>query len=123
MKMTIRWFGDADSVQLGQIGQIPGARGIVGTLEGFPVGAIWPLERLAALKAQDEAAGFSLDVIESIPVAEAIKQGAPERDALIEAYCESVRNLGRAGIRVLCYNFMPVLDWMSTSVLLSSCTG
>ncbi len=116
MKLTWRWFGDNDSVTLGQIGQIPGVKGIVGTLENFPVGEVWPLERLIALKQQVAAAGFSLDVIESIPVAEAIKLGAPERDGLIDAYCESVRNLGRAGIPVLCYNFMPVLDWMRTQM-------
>ena len=117
MRMTWRWFGDADSVKLAQIAQIPGVKGIVGTLEDIPVGAVWSVERIAALKAQVEAAGFTLDVIESIPVAEAIKRGLPERDALIDAYCESVTNMGRAGVKVLCYNFMPLFDWMRTEMI------
>ncbi len=117
MRMNWRWFGDADHIKLWQVAQIPGVRGIVGTLEDIPVGAVWSVERIAALKAQVEAAGLTLDVIESIPVAEAIKRGLPERDALIDAYCESVRNMGRAGVRVLCYNFMPLFDWMRTEML------
>ncbi len=117
MRMTLRWFGGGDSVRLEQIAQIPCVRGIVGTLEDLPPGAVWSLARIEALKAEVEAAGFTLDVIESIPVAEAIKQGLPERDALIDAYCESVRNMGRAGVRVLCYNFMPVFDWMRTEMV------
>ncbi len=117
MRMTWRWFGDADSVKLAQIAQIPVVKGIVGTLEDIPVGEVWSVERIAALKAQVEAAGFTLDVIESIPVAEAIKRGLPERDGLIDAYCESVRNMGRAGVRVLCYNFMPVFDWMRSEMV------
>jgi mannonate dehydratase len=116
MKMTMRWFGSADDIPLRYIAQVPCVRGIVGTLEDMPAGVVWSEERLAALKAQIEAAGLTLDVIESIPVAEAIKLGLPERDALIEAYCESIRNMGRVGIRVLCYNFMPVLDWMRTDM-------
>lgn len=117
MKMTWRWFGQSDSVRLDQVAQIPCVRGIVGTLEDMPVGEVWPLERLLAYKAEVEAAGFTLDVIESIAVAEAIKLGRPERDALIDAYCESIANMGRAGVRVLCYNFMPVFDWMRTEML------
>lgn len=117
MKMTWRWFGAADSVRLEQIAQIPCVRGIVGTLEAMPVGAVWSLEKLLAFKTQVEASGFTLDVIESIAVAEAIKLGLPERDSLIDAYCESIRNMGRAGIPVLCYNFMPVIDWMRTEMV------
>ncbi len=117
MRMTWRWFGDADSVKLGQIAQIPVVKGIVGTIEDIPVGAVWSVERIAALKAEVEAAGFTLDVIESIPVSEAIKRGLPERDALIDAYCESIRNMGRAGVKVLCYNFMPLFDWMRTEMI------
>jgi mannonate dehydratase len=114
--MTMRWFGEADTVRLEQIAHVPCVRGIVGTLEEMPVGEVWPVEKLAGLKNQVEAAGFSLDVIESIPVPEAIKRGSPERDALIDAYCQSIRNMGAVGIRVLCYNFMPVFDWMRTNL-------
>ena len=116
MKMTMRWFGEADSVRLDQIAQVPCVKGIVSTIEDIPVGEVWSVERLAALKGQVEAAGFTLDVIESIPVHEAIKLGTPERDALIDAYCQSIRNMGAVGIRTLCYNFMPVFDWMRTNL-------
>lgn len=115
----MRWFGSDDQVPLAHIRQIPCVSGIVGTLEAMPVGAVWSLEKLLALKTQVESAGFTLDVIESIAVAEAIKRGTAERDALIDAYCESIRNMGRAGIRVLCYNFMPVFDWMRSEMIFS----
>jgi mannonate dehydratase len=116
MKMTMRWFGNADSITLQHIAQVPCVRGIVGTQEDIAAGEVWSVERLSAMKAQVEAANLTLDVIESIPVSEAIKLGLPERDALIDAYCESIRNMGRVGIRVLCYNFMPVFDWMRTDM-------
>ncbi|HLA42487.1 MAG TPA: mannonate dehydratase, partial [Aggregatilineales bacterium] len=80
MKMTMRWFGSADSVTLEQIAQIPCIRGIVGTLEDMPATGVWALEKLLDYKAQVESAGFTLDVIESIPVPEAVKKGLPERD-------------------------------------------
>lgn len=116
MKMTWRWFGDGDTVKLQDIVQIPVVRGIVGTFENMPDDQVWTVEQFLALKAKVEACGLTLDVIESIPIPEAIKQGTPERDALIDIYCESVRNMGRAGIPVLCYNFMPVFDWMRTDL-------
>src|SRR5687768_9053590 len=103
--MTIPRLRSADHVSLQQIAQLPCIRGIVGTLEGLAARTVCTLEQLLALKAEVEVAGFTLDVIESIPVAEEIKLGLPERDAQIEAYCESIRNMGQAGIRVLCYNF------------------
>lgn len=116
MKLTMRWFGDGDTVSLPQIAQVPVIKGIVGTLEGKADNVVWTQEDFEAVKQKVNAQGFSLDVIESIPVAEAIKKGLPERDGLIDLYCESVRNMGRAGIPVLCYNFMPVFDWMRTDL-------
>ncbi|MEZ4670590.1 MAG: mannonate dehydratase [Anaerolineae bacterium] len=116
MKMTMRWFGADDAVRLQDIAQIPIVRGIVGLLDGMPDNAVWSLDDFEQLKQQVNAHGLSLDVIESIPVAEAIKQGAPDRDTYIDMYCESIRNMGRAGIPVLCYNFMPVFDWMRTDL-------
>lgn len=116
MKMTMRWFGDGDTVSLQHIAQIPCMRGIVGTIEDIPVGEVWSVERLQALKDQVEQSGLTLDVIESIPVHESIKQGTPERDHFIEAYCQSIRHMGQVGIKVLCYNFMPVFDWMRTEM-------
>ncbi len=116
MKLTMRWFGEADTVRLQQIAQVPAVKGIVGTLEGKTVDAVWTYEDFETLKQTVNAVGLSLDAIESIPVAEAIKRGTPDRDRYIDMYCESIRNMGRAGIPVLCYNFMPVFDWMRTDM-------
>jgi mannonate dehydratase len=116
MRLAMRWFGEADSIPLQYVAQVPCIHGIVGTLEDMPVGDVWPLERLQAFKSLVESEGLTLDVIESIPVPEAIKLGLTERDSLIEAYCQSIRHMGQAGIRVLCYNFMPVFDWMRTEM-------
>ena len=114
--ITFRWFGQRDSVPLAYIRQIPAVRGIVGALFEIPVGEAWTLDRLAQLREQVEEHGMSLEVIESVPVHEDIKLGRPTRDWWIDNYCESVRNIGRAGVRVLCYNFMPVFDWMRTEL-------
>jgi len=81
-----------------------------------PVGDAWPRARLERLGAEIDAAGLRLAVVESIPVHEDIKLGRPTRDRLIANYCESVRTMGELGVRVLCYNFMPVFDWMRTDL-------
>jgi mannonate dehydratase len=114
--ITFRWFGPRDPISLAYIRQVPAVRGIVGALFDIPVGDVWPLDRVAALREQVEQHGLSLSVIESIPVHEDIKLGRPTRDRLIDNYCDSVRNLGRAGVPVLCYNFMPVFDWTRTEL-------
>ncbi len=116
MRMTMRWFGPSDTVSLPHIRQVPGVVGVVSGLYDIPVGEVWPLEELRRLQAQIEASGLQLEVIESIPVHEAIKLGAPERDHYIDNYCQSIRNMGRLGIRVLCYNLMPIFDWMRTDL-------
>lgn len=116
MKMTMRWFGADDPVGLERIRQVPGMIGVVSALYDVPVGEPWPLDKLERLKAQVQDAGLNLEVIESIPVHEDIKLGASSRDRYIEAYCTSVENLGKAGIPVLCYNFMPVFDWTRTNL-------
>ncbi len=116
MKFTFRWFGDDDPVSLSHIRQIPTMRGIVGNLFEIPVGEVWGLEQIRTLKAKIEAHGLALSVIESIPVHEAIKLGAPERDQFIENYQQSIRHLGQLNIPVLCYNFMPVFDWARTDL-------
>ena len=116
MKMTMRWFGHDDPVKLEQIKQVPGMVGIVSALYDVAVGDEWPLEKLEALKSSVQATGMDLEVIESIPVHEDIKLGLPSRDQYIDAFCRSVENMGKAGIPVLCYNFMPVFDWTRTSL-------
>jgi mannonate dehydratase len=114
--MSFRWFGDSDPVSLQYIRQIPGMHGIVSAIYDVPVGEVWPMERILDLKAKVEAHGLALDVIESVPVHEDIKLGKPSRDRLIANYQETIRNLGAAGIKVICYNFMPVFDWTRTSL-------
>jgi mannonate dehydratase len=114
--MTFRWFGSRDPIPLGHIRQIPGVRGVVTALYDVPVGEAWREERLGHLKAEIEAAGLIFAVVESIPVHEDIKLGRPARDRLIANYCDSVRAMGALGIPVLCYNFMPVFDWVRTEL-------
>lgn len=111
MKMTFRWYGKSDPVTLEQICQIPNVTGVVSAIYDVPVGEVWELDRILELKADIEKFGLELSVIESVPVHEDIKMGCGDRDRYIENYCETLRNLSRAGIDTVCYNFMPVFDW------------
>jgi mannonate dehydratase len=111
MQMTFRWYGDDDNVTLDNIRQIPGVKGIVSAIYDVPVGEVWPLDKILALKAKVEAKGLKLETVESIPVHEDIKMGLASRDRFIANYCESLKNCAEAGIKVVCYNFMPVFDW------------
>jgi mannonate dehydratase len=113
---SFRWFGPADPIPLEHIRQIPGVRGIVSALYHIPIGEVWPYDDLARLAETIGDAGLSLEVIESIPVHEHIKLGAPDRERFIDAYSESLRNMGKVGVPVLCYNFMPIFDWMRTDL-------
>jgi mannonate dehydratase len=109
--MTLRWFGKLDPVPLGHIRQVPGVTGVVTSLMHIPAGEVWPPEECAAMRREVRAAGLSVEVIESVNVHEEIKLGVPERDGWIEKYVETLENLSRTGVKVVCYNFMPVLDW------------
>jgi len=111
MKMTMRWYGHDDKVTLDQIRQIPGVTGIVSAIYDIPVGQAWPLEKIMELKKKIESKGLKLSVIESVPVHEDIKLGLETRDKYIENYKETLRNLSKADVKVVCYNFMPVFDW------------
>lgn len=111
MQMTFRWYGNSDKVTLEQIKQIPGLTGIVSAIYDVPVGEVWSMEKIIALKETIEAKGLKLEVIESVPVHEDIKLGLKSRDKYIANYCETLRNLSKVGIKVVCYNFMPVFDW------------
>ncbi|MFU0828541.1 MAG: Mannonate dehydratase [Lachnoclostridium sp.] len=112
MKMIIRWFSSQDdSVTLEQIRQIPGITGVAAMLSDIPVGEIWPLDRLLELKKEIQAAGLEMEVIESVNIHEDIKKGLPTRDRYIKNYCKTIENLSKAGVKCLCYNFMPVMDW------------
>ena len=116
MKMSFRWYGPDDPVTLRNIRQIPGMEAVVTAVYDVPVGEVWSRESIAALKKETEAAGLSLEVIESIPVHEDIKLGKPSRDRLIENYCENIRRVAEAGVKCVCYNFMPVFDWTRTEL-------
>ncbi len=111
MKMTFRWFGDTDTITLDKIRQIPGRPGIVGALYDVPVGETWPIEKIKHLKDTVTKSGLELEVIESVNIHDDIKIGLPSRDRYIENYQQSLRNLSKFGIKVVCYNFMPVFDW------------
>ncbi|MDD6692821.1 MAG: mannonate dehydratase [Olsenella sp.] len=115
MKMTFRWYGEgADSVTLQDIRQIPGVSGIMGTLPGKPAGEVWTLEECRSYIDHVHEASLECEVIESVNVHEDIKLGLPSRDAYIENYRTTIRNLASCGVKVIVYNFMPVLDYMRT---------
>lgn len=115
MLMSFRWFGSKnDAIPLRYIRQIPGMQNIVGALFHIPVGEVWPIEDIMALKNEIESAGLLFKTVESVNVHEDIKLGLPSRDRYIDNYCTTLRNLAKAGVTVVCYNFMPVFDWMRT---------
>ncbi|HEU5140159.1 MAG TPA: mannonate dehydratase [Bacillales bacterium] len=111
MNLSFRWFGEQDKVELASIRQIPGMKGIVSAIYDVPHGEVWPMENILQLKNRIESTGLALMVIESVPVHEDIKLGKPERQRWIKNYKQTIRNLGKAGVRTICYNFMPVFDW------------
>ena len=116
MKLSFRWYGEDDKVTLENIRQIPGMQSIVTAVYDVPVGEVWSRESIAGLKKQVEDAGLGFDVIESIPVHEDIKLGKDTRDKYIANYCENIRRVAEAGIKCICYNFMPVFDWTRTQL-------
>ncbi len=116
MKLSFRWYGDSDPVTLDKIRQIPGMYSIVTAVYDVPVGEVWSDESIKKLKEQTENSGLKFEVIESVPVHEDIKLGKPTRDKYIENYKENIRRLGKAGVKCICYNFMPVFDWTRTQL-------
>ena len=116
MKMTFRWYGESDCIPLSYIRQIPNMSGVVTAVYDVPVGEVLPCEKIARLKELCEQAGLEMEVIESVPVHEDIKLGKPSRDRLIANYAETISNLGKFGVRCICYNFMPVFDWFRTDL-------
>jgi len=117
MRMTFRWYGEGnDTVTLSQIKQIPGTEGIVWSLHDEAAGAEWPMEKIMEVKKAADAYGLHLDVVESVNVHEDIKLGLPSRDMYIENYIRTLAKLQKVGVKVVCYNFMPVFDWTRTDL-------
>ncbi len=115
MQKTWRWFGKGDKITLPMLKQI-GVEGIVTALHHIPNGEVWSFEAITEMKQYIESFGLKWSVVESLPVSESIKYGGAQRDELIENYKISLANLGRAGITTVCYNFMPVIDWIRTDL-------
>lgn len=117
MEMTLRWYGSKfDTVTLQQIRQIPGVTGVITTLYDTEPGEVWSQERIHAMKEEVEEAGLYVAGIESVNVHDAIKTGSAKRDMYIENYIETLENLGKEDIHLVCYNFMPVFDWTRTEL-------
>ena len=127
MRESWRWFGDSDSVSLDEIRQA-GARDVVCALYDIPAGEVWPLKSIQQLKERIERTDVGQTqlrwtVVESIPIHDDIKLGRPGRDERIDAWATTLQNLARCGIEVVCYNFMPVLDWTRTDLQYPLPTG
>lgn len=117
MQMTFRWYGEGnDTVSLRQIRQIPGMEGIVWALHDKAAGEVWEISEIKKVKDQIEPYGFNMDVVESVNVHDDIKIGLPTRDKYIENYKQTLRNLKEFGVKVVCYNFMPIFDWTRTDL-------
>lgn len=115
MEKTWRWFGKKDIITLDMLKQI-GVEGIVTALHDIPNGEIWSVEAINELKAYIESYGLRWSVVESLPVSESIKYAGKDKDLLIENYKISLANLGKSGVKTVCYNFMPVIDWIRTDL-------
>lgn len=116
MKLSFRWYGEDDKIPLPYIRQIPNMHSIVSAVYDVPAGEVWSNDSIMNIKHLVEENGMHFDVVESIPVHEDIKLGKPSRDKLIENYCENIRRIAKAGVKVVCYNFMPVFDWTRTDL-------
>ena len=112
MQMGFRWYGEGnDAITLSHIRQIPGVTTIVWALHHKLPGQVWEEKEIAQVKRQCEAYGFNIDVVESVNVHDDIKLGLPTRDRYIDNYKKTIHNLAKFGVKVICYNFMPVFDW------------
>lgn len=115
MEKTWRWFGRKDPITLDMLRQI-GVEGIVTALHNIPLGEVWPREEIRSLREEIECHGMRWSVVESLPVTETIKYAGKDRNEQIEIYKQSMRNLAAEGVKTICYNFMPILDWARTDL-------
>ncbi len=117
MQMGFRWYGEGnDRITLNDIRQIPGVSTIVWALHDKMPGEVWQPEEIAEVEKQIKGAGFNMDVVESVNVHDDIKIGLPTRDQYIANYIQTIKNLAPFGVKVICYNFMPVFDWTRTDL-------
>lgn len=116
MRLTFRWYGEDDPVTLEKISQIPTMTGIVSAVYDVKPGEVWSYESIDRIKRQASEHGLAFEVVESVPVPEDIKLGNEKAPRLIENYCENVRRLGLSGVKCICYNFMPVFDWLRSEL-------
>ena len=117
MKMGWRWYGEGnDPISLADIKQIPGVTSIVWALHHKMPGEIWEENEIKEVVDQIHSYGFDAEVVESVNVHDDIKIGLDTRDALIENCKTCIRNLGKYGVKVICYNFMPIFDWTRTDL-------
>ncbi len=117
IKMGFRWYGEGnDKITLSDIKQIPGVTSIVWALHHKLPGEIWEIEEIAEVQKQLKPYGFDMDVVESVNVHDDIKIGLPTRDKYIKNYIETIRNLSKFGVKVICYNFMPIFDWTRSNL-------
>lgn len=116
MRLILRWHGENDPVSLKEYAQIPNIYGVVTSLYHLPLGAEWDEEVIRGLVNKVESYGLKLEIVDSFRIHEDIKRGYDSRDSLIENYKKNIRLLARCGIKVICYNFMPVFDWTRTDL-------
>lgn len=117
MEMVFRWFGEGnDHVRLEHIKQIPDVKGVVWSLHHLAAGSKWPLNQIQEIQKQVVKHGLHIEVVESVNIHEDIKLGLPTRDQYIEHYEETIKELAKVGVKVICYNFMPVFDWIRTDL-------
>lgn len=116
MKLTFRHYGNSDPVTLEKIAQIPTMTGIVSAVYDVKPGEVWSRESIRKIKTDAARYGLAFEVVESVPVPEEIKLGTSAAPRLIDNYCENLRRLGEVGVKCVCYNFMPVFDWLRSEL-------